>query len=130
MSDDLSAAARKWRGKAENDWLAVRLLCENSPCPYDVVCFHCQQYVEKLIKGVLTLHGVEAPHTHDLRRLVRLCLSTAPDLESLIDIADQLTFHGVESRYPDDAEPITEKHMRDAIRHAKVFAQILSPQLD
>lgn len=129
MNDDLAAAANRWREKAENDWLAVQLICDSSPCPYDVVCFHCQQYVEKLIKGVLTLHGVEAPHTHDLRRLVRICRLIAPKLEGLIDVADQLTFHGVESRYPDDAIVVTEVHMQSAIRHAKAFAQILLPKL-
>jgi len=41
-------------------------------CPYDTVCFHCQQACEKYLKALLTLSGIHAPRTHDLEVLVAL----------------------------------------------------------
>ena len=72
MSDETGEAVRQWRAKARSDWTTVEILLGSERCPADTVCFHCQQLVEKLLKALLTRHGIEAPKTHDLRRLIRL----------------------------------------------------------
>lgn len=73
-------ALRQWVTKAESDWQTVLILSAHEECPRDAVCFHCQQHVEKLLKGLLTLHGIEAPRTHNLRRLIQLLEAVAVDL--------------------------------------------------
>jgi len=50
MSDKQREAAGQWLVKAQSDWKSVVLLCGHKDCPRDSVCFHCQQYVEKLLK--------------------------------------------------------------------------------
>ena len=72
MNDDVLELVRQWIAKAESDWEAVEILSSHENCPCSVVCFHCQQYVEKLLKALLTLQGIEAPRTHNLRRLIQL----------------------------------------------------------
>lgn len=129
MSADTREAVRQWMAKAQSDWTAVTILAMNVECPRDVVCFHCQQYVEKLVKALLTLHGIEAPKTHDLRRLTQLTVSFAPELGGIADLADQLSYHGVETRYPDDWREIGIDEMNEMIALAKRFAELLMPRL-
>jgi HEPN domain-containing protein len=129
MNDDVRDAVRQWCAKAESDWTTVQVLLGAERRPADVVCFHCQQYVEKLLKGLLTLHGIEAPKTHDLRRLVQLAESLAPELSPLIDRADALTAHSIQSRYPDEWHEIKDAEMRDIVEAARTFASALLPRL-
>ena len=95
MNDEIGEAVRQWRSKAASDWTAVEILLASERCPADAVCFHCQQFVEKLLKALLTLHGIEAPRTHDLRRLVQLAEPFAPEPSRLCGPVDELTAHGV-----------------------------------
>ena len=84
--------------KAESDWETILIVSGHEESPRDTVCFHCQQHVEKLLKAFLTLHGIEAPRTHNLRRLIQLMESVSGDLSHLKDAADALTIHGVARR--------------------------------
>jgi len=63
MSNDLSESVSQWMIKAEEDWEAVQIMAAHSRPPFSLVCFHCQQYIEKLLKALLTKNGIEAPHT-------------------------------------------------------------------
>jgi HEPN domain-containing protein len=128
-SDKIREAVRQWREKAQNDWQTVEILTASKQCPADVVCFHCQQFAEKLLKGVLTLHSIEAPKTHDLRRLIHLAEPFVPELSRLLDASDKLTFHGVETRYPGDWIQVTISEMNEAVELAKQFGEILLPKL-
>lgn len=59
--------AHQWVQKAENDLKnAEHTLTIGDKCPFDTVCFHAQQCVEKYLKALLSLHGIDFPKTHDL----------------------------------------------------------------
>jgi HEPN domain-containing protein len=130
MSDLRREAVRLWVLRAASDWQAAEQLAERDDFPPDVVCFLLQQHVEKLIKGLLTLQGVEAPRIHDLRRLIGLCQGTAPDLSRLIDEADRLTPHAVDSRYPDRWRPIAREEVQQLFEIAHLFRDLLLPILE
>ena len=98
MNDQTREAIRQWRAKAQSDWTAVEILMASKRCPAETICFHCQQFVEKLLKAFLTRHSIEAPKTHDLRRLIQLAEPFAPELSQLSDTSDKLTIHGVETK--------------------------------
>jgi len=70
---------------------------------YDAACFHAQQCVEKLMKGLLITLGSVPPRTHDLANLSHLvsasCLSWAWPLEDL----RLLTRAAVTFRYPGES---------------------------
>lgn len=129
MNDDTMEAVRQWREKARSDWIAVEILLGSDRCPADAVCFHCQQFVEKLMKALLTLHGVEAPKTHDVRRLIQLAQPFAPRLSPLSDRSDALTYHGVQTRYPDNWRQIEKVEMNEMVDLAKEFGEIILPKL-
>ncbi len=48
--------------------------------PYDTACFHAQQAVEKLLKGLLAFQDQAFPHTHNLEELLALCVAMEPGL--------------------------------------------------
>jgi len=100
MSDEVDDAVRQWRAKAEVDRATVQILSEHPNGPRQAICFHCQQYVEKLLKALLTRHLIEAPRTHDLRRLIQLAAPHAPGLDAFADRAGALSLAAVESVTP------------------------------
>ena len=130
MSGETAEAVRQWRAKAQSDWTTVEILLGSERCPADAVCFHCQQFIEKLAKALLTRHGIEAPKTHDLRRLIQLAEPFAPELAPLSDASDVLTAHGVETRYPDDWREIDPREMNEAVEFARQLGEILNSSLD
>ena len=129
MNDQNRDAVRQWRVKAQSDWDAVEILTASKRCPTDTVCFHCQQFVEKLLKAFLTKNNIEAPKTHDLRRLIQLAQPLAPELSLLADVSDELTIHGVETRYPGELRQIKKSEMKRVVELAKHFGDILLVKL-
>lgn len=129
MSDDVRDVVAQWVARAEVDWRSAQALAREDPPVAESVCFHCQQYVEKLLKACLTLHGIEAPRTHDLRRLVDLASGVAPELADLRDPADQLTEHAVATRYPQDWRQVQPQEAEEMMALASRFAAVLLPRV-
>lgn len=125
MNDDTAELVRQWKEKAQSDWTTVEILLAHEQCPAETVCFHCQQFVEKLLKALLTQHSIEVPKTHDLRRLIILAKSLAPDLSQFSDVLDKLTVHGVETRYPGDSYPVSRDEMDEIVGIARTVGDIL-----
>ncbi len=114
--NDNSSHARQWMAKANNDLLAgERLVAAGGP--YDAVCFHAQQAVEKALKALLAFAQAPIPHTHNLEDLQAACLEIAsvvvPTGLSTWDLAE-LTPFAVESRYDVEFSP-DEQTARQAI---------------
>ena len=130
MKDETTEAVRQWRAKAQSDWNTVEILRSSERCPGDVVCFHCQQFVEKLLKALLTRHGIEAPKTHDVRRLIQLAEAFAPELSRFSDASDTLTVHGVETRYPGDWVEIERGEMDAVVTLARDLGDAVLARLD
>jgi hypothetical protein len=64
-----SETVKEWLAKAEGDFaVACREIRARKSPNYDAVCFHAQQCVEKLMKGLLIHLGVTPPKTHMLLR--------------------------------------------------------------
>lgn len=94
---------RRWIEKAEEDLRIAKYLLEAEEPPTGGICFHCQQAVEKYLKGYLTYCGVRAGKTHDLGRILNLCIEQDKDFSDLDrDKVSSLGFYAVEVRYPDE----------------------------
>jgi HEPN domain-containing protein len=129
MNEQTREAVRQWRAKAQSDWDAVEILTASKRCPADAVCFHCQQFVEKLLKAILTRYEIESPKTHDLRRLIQLVQPFIPELSLLADVSDELTIHGVETRYPGEWRKVSKSEMKRVVELAKQFSDLLLAKL-
>ena len=69
------------------------------------ICFHAQQFVEKVFKAFLVLHGKEFPRTHNLSFLRELCGEVEADFRELP--VGELSLYAVEMRYPGESAEIT-----------------------
>lgn len=94
---------KRWLNKAAEDFRVMRREFRNAEDPaYNAICFHAQQCVEKLIKGLLQEYNIYFPKTHDIRELIGLTLPIRPEWEKLIPLGEILTRYAIDSRYPDD----------------------------
>jgi HEPN domain-containing protein len=137
MSGDNNAVAHERRLEAER-WLAVAIedvavaeLCLGAYEPKTGSCaYHCQQAVEKLLKGLLVLADTPFPKTHDLRRLGTMAALRYPDRADLLASTFAMTTWGYAYRYPgpeDYALPSTEELLQAAatINQIAVFMRSL-----
>lgn len=118
---------RQWVGKAEHDLEAARrIMAVQEGCPYDTVCFHCQQATEKYLKALLTLLGIPAPRTHDVRKLAAL-LPMGWQLSVPVAALLAMNPYAVEVRYADDwPEPRREDATQALELAAKVRTEVRS----
>lgn len=64
---------KEWVEFARMDFLTAKHLHEYMhPKPLEIICYHCQQAIEKLLKGVLISKGVTIKKTHDLGLLAEM----------------------------------------------------------
>ncbi len=117
---DVVHVVQEWVQKAENDLKNAEhtLTLGDDDCPFDTVCFHAQQCVEKYLKSLLTWHGLSFPKTHDLTELLALVPQTTP-LDMTMDDLAELSPYAVESRYPGEWEPLTRQEADLAVELAK-----------
>ena len=108
--------AEMWMRKADHDRLANRNNMSAEQVPWDVVCFHAQQAVEKMLKAYLVQNGRPVPRTHDLVALLKLCLSSEAKVAACAEPCRFLTVFAVASRYPDDLLDPGEAEGRKAVR--------------
>lgn len=100
----MNKVVEEWIGKAEADFTtAVREFGVVEGVNYDAVCFHAQQAIEKLMKGLLIAHGVTPPKIHDLAHLSRLLSPVSPDWNWPLQELHFLSRSAVEFRYPGES---------------------------
>jgi len=94
--------------KAADDRYVLERLATDAQAPAWVLGFHAQQAVEKALKAVLSLYGIEFPRTHNLSMLVELLRRRSLPLPPEGDDLARLIPFGVALRYdnlPDDDLP-------------------------
>jgi HEPN domain-containing protein len=100
----MNELVKEWLSKAAADAnTAKRELAVEQEPNYDAVCFHAQQAVEKLFKGLLQQHRIAFPKTHDLGLLLEFLLRKHGDLQFLREDILRLTTFAVEFRYPGES---------------------------
>lgn len=104
-----------WIRKAEHDLLNIKNNPAAKETPWDTLCFHAQQAVEKLLKAFLISRGRDVMRTHDLVALLTECVELDPSLASLEQDCRKLTYFAVSARYPDDVYEPGEQDGRDMI---------------
>lgn len=86
----------------------MRRLAPDPEIDDETVGFHAQQAIEKWLKAVMALHGLEEVRTHDLGRLLVFLGRAGIDSPPGADQLDSLSIYAVPMRYADflDAEPL------------------------
>ena len=118
-----------WVEKAEHDLITATVVMKlTDNCPYDTICFHAQQCVEKYIKSLLFWLDIDFPKTHDLRVLAQ---KLPRNLFKLLDVDKvlELNRYAIEARYPDDWEPFSRAEARRAVATARSVRQLMRRHL-
>ena len=124
-----SDSANGWYRIAQMDsYMAHNSFDTMHPKPYELICFHAQQSVEKLLKGFLTANAIMPPKTHDLLILHDMCLAFRTDFEPLRMAVGRLNTYGVQPRYPNEIEITEEDTLRALKDMDTVMAFFISQQ--
>jgi HEPN domain-containing protein len=128
--DNLSRA-QEWQKFAETDLSTAVYLQGMRPLPVEIICYHCQQSAEKMLKGYLTLKGEKIPKIHDLDDLLIRCMKYSESFKDIADPCTNLTAYGVQARYPFNCS-LDEQDMHLALNNAKdiqSFVCTLAPEM-
>jgi HEPN domain-containing protein len=100
MKEDITL---RWIKKAEDDLKTVEYLISFNDFPSNVVCFHCQQAIEKYLKAYLTWVETKVKKVHDLETILNFCIERDKEFKNLNkEEITKLTIYAVEARYPDE----------------------------
>lgn len=129
MSDNyFSAIAAEWTEIARSDLESAEFLTQKVPMPLEIICYHCEQSAEKMLKGFLAFHGAEIPRIHALGKLCELCSQIDPEIDAISAQALELTPYGVNVRYPFHVE-LLEQDAMIAIKHATYIFDFIEPRI-
>lgn len=98
---DGRALAKLLASKARGDEIVLARLLDDSEVPDEVLGFHAQQAVEKLLKAALATVGAVPPRTHDIARLNDLVVSAGLEPPEAARDARRLAPWAVGMRYDD-----------------------------
>jgi len=85
--------------KAKEDEFAVEKLIPDPASPDEIIGFHAQQAVEKLLKAVLSHYAVSYPRTHDLTELMDILRENKIPFPEHLEEIDRLTPFATLFRY-------------------------------
>jgi HEPN domain-containing protein len=112
---DLGDVAARFVRKARSDEIALDKLADDPDVPDDLIGFHAQQALEKLLKAALANVGIAPPRIHDLGELLTLLGDAGLSPPVSVSDARALVPWAVDFRYDDVLE---ERLDRDASRGA------------
>jgi uncharacterized protein len=98
-------AVERWLEVAERDRTAAVMCLAAGPQLRPIAAFHCQQAVEKLLKGFLVLAGKRSRKTHSLAQLGAAAQASFPDIGGFVAVAANWSDWVVAYRYPSDEGP-------------------------
>ena len=117
MSDSLHIS--RWVKFAQRDYdTAMNMSILHNPVPLEIVCYLCQQSVEKILKAYSIAQGEPFKKTHDLDSALKLCIKHDARFSAFEDICPVLTEYATATRYPADEDFITAHDMKIALDNA------------
>ena len=118
----------EWVYKAEEDYeTAITMIRKRKRPTPSIVCFHCQQCVEKYLKAFLVQRGVTFSRIHDLREFRRLAMEVDPTFDLITDLLLRLNPYAVEVRYP--GEQATVEEAREAVAAMRTVRRFVRGKL-
>ena len=118
-----------WRILAERDIsVADHLAATMTPLPTEIIAFHCQQAVEKYLKGALVILGEEPPFIHDLDKLCALAEKHKPSFVGISSLCTTINYFSVQPRY-DLGISLSEADMSLVLAHTKTIKGFLQKEI-
>ncbi|MCL6582104.1 MAG: HEPN domain-containing protein [bacterium] len=109
---------KEWLTKADHDLQAAKSLLKAKEPLLDIIAFHCQQAVEKYLKGYMVYLDLAFTKTHEIGDLIAIIEEKDPEMIHLKERADTLTDYAVEIRYPESYIMPSQEEINQAIEIA------------
>ena len=122
-------AVERWLELAERDREAVAVCLASGSGLQGIAAFHCQQAIEKLLKGFLTIAGKRSRKTHSLAQLGAAAQESFPEIENLVLAARNWSDWAFEYRYPSAKGPAKPLPEEDELRRALGIIDVLAARL-
>jgi len=118
-----------WRLLAEDDLAVAEHIANNmNPIPTSIVAFHCQQAVEKFLKGALVVFREDPPFIHDLDKLCSFAEKHRPSFVSISSLCTAINYYSVQPRY-DHGITLPDEDMRLVLAHTKTIKEFLMKEV-
>ena len=95
---------KEWVAFAKQDLDSAVYLKKMVPLPIEIICYHCHQCAEKMLKALLFKIHYRVPRTHDLMVLYNITKRRFHKVKELKDECIDLTDYSVSARYPYNIE--------------------------
>lgn len=114
-----------WFKMAHKDFNSARILYEHD-ADLGIVCFHCQQAIEKYLKGYLIFKSGVLMDGHSLVKLCKKAMEFDKIFSEYVkDCAFVSTFY-IETRYPaEDPMIVTKDDAEECLRIAKNLIELI-----
>jgi HEPN domain-containing protein len=119
---------KRWLEIAQVDIISARVLLKNEL--FTPVVFHCQQASEKVLKAYLAFKKFEILKTHDLVKLLVLCMKFDKTFETLREAAVWLNPFASKFRYPTEYDIPDLADAKFAIKHAQGIMNFVIKKID
>ena len=94
----------------------------------EIICDHCQQSAEKMLKAFLVYSNANPPKKHDLDVLCDMCKDIDEAFSDLFDLCDRLNPYANQPRYPFGLE-ITEDMMSLAVKDCSMMRDFVMSRM-
>ena len=121
---------KQWIEKADHDLGTAQVTFLYIPKYQDTIAFHCQQAVEKYLKGYLFFLDIPFKKTHSLNYLLSLISSKEEISNDIFDEASLLEDFSVEIRYPDTTINHSQEDIQQALKIVKNFGKFVLFKMD
>ena len=124
----------EWLQIAYDDYDSAKYLFDRPVRkPLEIICYHCQQSVEKSLKAFLCANNADISKTHDTGFLNQKCMEFNKSFSEFQQICEELTIYATETRYPiriEVSEPNTERLLHQALEIYNFVYALLNPPID
>lgn len=112
---------KDWLIKASGNLKAAKKLIKDDDETLDLAAYATQQSAEKALKAYLIFKQQPVTKTHDLERLLALCIAHDATFACLRESAEFLSPYATYTRYPDDRFYIDRDEANQAIKHSEMI---------
>jgi HEPN domain-containing protein len=127
MSAD-SFDVEKWIHFAQMDFDSAVALAEKFRPPLEIVCYHCQQAAEKILKAYIIAKTNTLTKTHVLVDLLNTCVQYSAEFDVFKNTSISLTAYIALTRYPSSID-LTEQAMTQALKDAQDILEFTKSKL-
>lgn len=114
---------QEWINKAQKDIKTVEIMKEYEDMA-EIICFHCQQAVEKYLKALLIKNDEEITKTHNIDYLLNKCIKYNNEFAEFL--GTPLSEYAVDTRYPDIRYIPSKEEMEEAIKYMNDIISIVN----